>query len=63
MTSLPPFYCISHKDPGWPLPPERGIDFHAHPSELQGLPIEAFIGDGTTPLISAPINFPCTVMQ
>ncbi len=133
MTSLPPFYCISHKDPGWPLPPfltlvgtggyvpERGIgmsvyapqlayknmklgeyaalfmirrlleeahadgfvgvchyrryalvaeigelrgfNYHAHPSELQDLPIEAFIGDGTTPIISAPINFPGTVMQ
>ena len=133
MTSPPPFYCISHKDPGWPLPPfltlvgtggyvpERGIgmsvyapqlayknmklgeyaalfmirrlleeahadgfvgichyrryalvaeigqlrgfNYHAHPSELQDLPIEAFIGDGTTPIISAPINFPGTVMQ
>ncbi|QBE64018.1 hypothetical protein [Pseudoduganella lutea] len=21
MTTAPPFYCISHKDPGWPLPP------------------------------------------
>jgi hypothetical protein len=133
MTSLPPFYCISHKDPGWPLPPfltlvgtggyvpERGIgmsvhapqlayknmklgeyaalfmirrlleeahadgfvgvchyrryalvaeigelrgfNYHAHPSELRDLPIEAFIGDGTTPIISAPINFPGTVMQ
>ena len=133
MTSLPPFYCISHKDPGWPLPPfltlvgtggyvpERGIgmsvyapqlayknmklgeyaalfmirrlleeahadgfvgvchyrryalvaeigqlrgfNYHAHPSELQDLPIEAFIGDGTTPIISAPINFPGSVMQ
>ena len=133
MTSPPPFYCISHKDPGWPLPPfltlvgtggyvpERGIgmsvyapqlayknmklgeyaalfmirrlleeahadgfvgichyrryalvaeigqlrgfNYHAHPSELQDLPIEAFIGDGTTPIISAPINFPGSVMQ
>jgi len=133
MTSPPPFYCISHKDPGWLLPPfltlvgtggyvpERGIgmsvyapqlayknmklgeyaalfmirrlleeahadgfvgvchyrryalvaeigqlrgfNYHAHPSELQDLPIEAFIGDGTTPIISAPINFPGSVMQ
>ena len=133
MTSLPPFYCISHKDPGWPLPafmtlvgtggfiPERGIgmsehapqlafknmklgeyaalfmirrlleeahadgfvgichyrryalvteigqlrgfNYHAHPDELQGLAIEAFIGDGTAPIISAPINFPGSVLQ
>ena len=133
MTFLPPFYCISHKDPGWPLPPfvtlvgtggfvpERGIgmsvhapqlafknmklgeyaalfmirrlleeahadgfvgvchyrryalvaevdqlrgfNYHAHPHELQGLPIEAFIGDGTVPILSTPINFPGSVLQ
>ena len=133
MPTLPPFYCISHKDPGWELPgfmtlvgtggfvPERGIgmsvhcpqlayknmqlgeytalfmirrlleeshaagfvgichyrryaltseigklrgfNYHAHPDELHGLPAQAFIGDGATPIISAPINFPGTVMQ